>query len=61
MAAARRLPSVWRSYFSQPVLPASLALIMLYFNASLSPGGLMTAFLSSLGLPYVAAPFRYPL
>ena len=57
--AAQRLPRVWRAYFSQPVLPASLALIMLYFNAVLSPGGLMTAFLSSLGLPQVAAPFRY--
>ncbi|KAK9862390.1 hypothetical protein WJX84_002421 [Apatococcus fuscideae] len=53
--AAQQLPRVWRAYFSQPVLPASLALIMLYFNAVLSPGGLMTAFLSSLGLPGTAA------
>ncbi len=58
VTAAQRLPRVWRAYFSQPVLPASLALIMLYFNAVLSPGGLMTAFLSSLGLPGIAAPFR---
>lgn len=55
--AAQQLPRVWRAYFSQPVLPASLALIMLYFNAVLSPGGLMTAFLSSLGLPGTAAAF----
>ncbi|BBM99026.1 solute carrier family 40 (iron-regulated transporter), member 1 [Marchantia polymorpha subsp. ruderalis] len=36
----------WKNYFAQPVLPASLAYVMLYFNAVLSPGGLMTSFLT---------------
>eukprot|EP00884_Botryococcus_braunii_P013074 jgi/Botrbrau1/21768/Bobra.43_1s0158.1 len=45
----------WRAYFRQPFLPASLAYIMLFFNAVLSPGGLMTAFLTSRGLSGMAA------
>ena len=45
----------WRLYLRQPILPASLAYIMLYFNAVLGPGGLMTAFLASRGLSGTAA------
>ena len=45
----------WKLYLSQPILPASIAYIMLYFNAVLGPGGLMTAFLASRGLSGTAA------
>ncbi|KAJ7527380.1 hypothetical protein O6H91_16G067000 [Diphasiastrum complanatum] len=49
----------WNAYLAQPVLPASLAYILLYFNAVLSPGGLMTSFLSQSGLnPSVITLFR---
>ncbi|KAM0034016.1 putative ferroportin-1, MFS transporter superfamily [Helianthus debilis subsp. tardiflorus] len=37
-------------YMKQPVLPASLAYVLLCFNAVLAPGGLMTAFLTQHGL-----------
>ncbi|KAL3814627.1 hypothetical protein ACJIZ3_015895 [Penstemon smallii] len=40
----------WLEYIQQPVLPASLAYVLLYFNVVLSPGGLMTAFLTQHGL-----------
>lgn len=40
----------WREYVQQPVLPASLAYVLLYFNVVLTPGGLMTAFLTQRGL-----------
>ncbi|KAL8543501.1 hypothetical protein ACS0TY_004155 [Phlomoides rotata] len=36
----------WFEYIQQPVLPASLAYVLLYFNVALGPGGLMTAFLT---------------
>ncbi|KAK6159803.1 hypothetical protein DH2020_003184 [Rehmannia glutinosa] len=36
----------WFEYIQQPVLPASLAYVLLYFNVVLAPGGLMTAFLT---------------
>ncbi|XP_075477432.1 solute carrier family 40 member 3, chloroplastic-like isoform X4 [Primulina tabacum] len=39
----------WLEYLEQPVLPASLAYVLLYFNV-LAPGGLMTAFLTQHGL-----------
>lgn len=45
----------WRLYLRQPILPASIAYITLYFNAVLGPGGLMTAFLASRGLNGTAA------
>ncbi|KAJ0837329.1 putative ferroportin-1 [Helianthus annuus] len=32
-------------YMKQPVLPASVAYVLLCFNVVLAPGGLMTAFL----------------
>ncbi|KAL8463082.1 hypothetical protein ACS0TY_033922 [Phlomoides rotata] len=35
----------WFEYIQQPVLPASLAYVLLYFNVALAPGGLMAAFL----------------
>ncbi|KAL0048832.1 hypothetical protein WJX82_000311 [Trebouxia sp. C0006] len=53
--SAQKTVSSWQLYFQQPVLPASLAFIMLHFNAVLSPGCLMTAFLSSRGLSGTAA------
>ncbi|KAL5700273.1 Solute carrier 40 member 3 [Ranunculus cassubicifolius] len=40
----------WQEYKQQPVLPASLAYVFLYFNIVLTPGGLMTAFLTQRGL-----------
>ncbi|KAK7269434.1 hypothetical protein RIF29_22160 [Crotalaria pallida] len=40
----------WKEYLSQPVLPASLAWVLLYFNIVLTPGSLMTAFLTQRGL-----------
>ncbi|OVA16795.1 Ferroporti-1 [Macleaya cordata] len=40
----------WMEYKQQPVLPASLAYVLLYFNIVLTPGGLMTAFLTQRGL-----------
>ncbi|EOA19378.1 hypothetical protein CARUB_v10000515mg [Capsella rubella] len=36
----------WKEYIQQPVLPASLAYVLLYFNIILTPGSLMTAFLT---------------
>lgn len=39
----------WIEYIQQPVLPASLAYVLLYFNVALAPGGLMTAFLTQHG------------
>ncbi|KAJ0014977.1 hypothetical protein Pint_19577 [Pistacia integerrima] len=40
----------WKEYVQQPVLPASLAYVLLYFNVILTPGSLMTAFLTQRGL-----------
>lgn len=40
----------WSEYMQQPVLPASLAYVLLCFNVVLAPGGLMTAFLTYRGL-----------
>ncbi|XVF05936.1 hypothetical protein REPUB_Repub06bG0004900 [Reevesia pubescens] len=40
----------WIEYIQQPVLPASLAYVLLYFNVVLTPGSLMTAFLTQRGL-----------
>lgn len=40
----------WAEYLQQPVLPASIAYVLLYFNIVLTPGGLMTAFLIQHGL-----------
>ncbi|KAG6406295.1 hypothetical protein SASPL_133895 [Salvia splendens] len=39
----------WSEYIQQPVLPASLAYVLLYFNV-LTPGGMMTAFLTQHGI-----------
>lgn len=40
----------WSEYMQQPVLPASLAYVLLCFNVVLAPGGLMTAFLTHRGM-----------
>ncbi|KAI5326311.1 hypothetical protein L3X38_035385 [Prunus dulcis] len=40
----------WKEYMQQPVLPASLAYVLLYFNVVLTPGSLMTAYLTQSGL-----------
>lgn len=37
-------------YINQPVLPASLAYVFLYFNIALAPGSIMTAFLVHHGV-----------
>jgi len=40
----------WKVYFRQPILPSSLTFVILFFNVALSPGGLITAFLTAKGL-----------
>lgn len=40
----------WKEYLQQPVLPASLAYVLLYFNIVLTPGSLMTAYLTQSGI-----------
>ena len=40
----------WKTYFRQPILPSSLTFVLLFFNVALSPGGLITAFLTAKGL-----------
>ncbi|XP_050224413.1 solute carrier family 40 member 3, chloroplastic isoform X2 [Mercurialis annua] len=40
----------WKEYMQQPVLPASLAYVLLFFNVILAPGSLMTAFLTQRGV-----------
>ncbi|XP_078443219.1 iron-regulated protein 3 [Wolffia australiana] len=48
----------WTEYKLQPVLPASMAYVLLYFNIALEPGALMTAFLTHRGIsPYVIGCF----
>jgi hypothetical protein len=39
----------WKEYMQQPVLPASLAYVLLFFNVVLAPSSLMTAFLTQRG------------
>ena len=45
----------WQLYLRQPILPASAAYVLLFFNAVLGPGGMMTAFLASKGLSGAAS------
>ncbi|KAJ0976411.1 hypothetical protein J5N97_018376 [Dioscorea zingiberensis] len=40
----------WLEYKQQPVLPASVAYVLLYFNVALAPGAIMTAFLTHHGI-----------
>lgn len=40
----------WVAYFRQPILPSSLTFVLLFLNVALSPGGLITAFLTAKGL-----------
>lgn len=40
----------WLDYMNLPVLPASLAYVLLCFNVVLTPGGLMTSFLTQCGM-----------
>lgn len=40
----------WTEYLRQPVLPASLAYVLVCFNVALAPGALMTTFLIHLGV-----------
>ncbi|EEF49971.1 solute carrier family 40 member 3, chloroplastic [Ricinus communis] len=48
----------WKEYLQQPVLPASLAYVLLYFNVVLAPSSLMTAFLTQRGVnPSIVAGF----
>lgn len=49
----------WSQYLMQPVLPASLAYVLLSFNAVLAPGGLMTTYLTQRSLhPTLIGSFR---
>ncbi|KAL5230183.1 hypothetical protein ABZP36_028959 [Zizania latifolia] len=48
----------WREYMNQPVLPASLAYVLICFNVALAPGALMTTFLIHQGvIPSVIGAF----
>lgn len=40
----------WKEYKHQPVLPASIAYVLLYFNIALAPGAIMTALLMHHGM-----------
>lgn len=40
----------WKTYFKQSILPSSLTFVTLFLNVALSPGGLITAFLTARGL-----------
>lgn len=40
----------WVEYLHQPVLPASIAYVMLYFNIALAPGAMMTTYLTQRGI-----------
>ena len=41
----------WNEYFfNNPMLPSSIVIVLLYFNVALSPGGLLTAFLTFKGM-----------
>nr|XP_019704334.1 solute carrier family 40 member 2, chloroplastic isoform X2 [Elaeis guineensis] len=40
----------WKEYKHQPVLPASIAYVLLYFNIALAPGAIMTALLMHHGI-----------
>lgn len=40
----------WMEYKDQPVLPASVVSVFLYFNIALAPGSIMTAFLMHNGI-----------
>jgi hypothetical protein len=56
----RPYQSAWKEYFfNNPILPSSIALVLLFFNVALSPGGILTAFLTSVGVTGTAlAMFR---
>jgi len=40
----------WKAYFRQPILFSSLTFVLIFFNVALSPGGMITAFLTAKGL-----------
>lgn len=43
--------NAWKEYFfNNPMLPSSIVIVLLYFNVALSPGGLLTAFLTFKGM-----------
>jgi iron-regulated transporter 1 len=46
----------WTEYLRQPVLPASLAYVLVCFNVALAPGALMTTFLIHHGTYTVHPP-----
>lgn len=49
----------WSCYFRQPIVPSSMAFVLLFFNVVMSPGGLITALLTSWGMDGTAtAVFR---
>jgi len=45
----RDVSLTWRRYFRQPTAITSYTTVILYFNAVLAPGGLMTAYLTLIG------------
>lgn len=46
----KTIENCWREYKDQPVLPASVASVFLYFNIALAPGSIMTTFLMHHGI-----------
>jgi len=43
--------NAWKEYFfKNPMLPSSIVIVLLYFNVALSPGGILTAFLTLKGM-----------
>ncbi|GJP37141.1 hypothetical protein CLOM_g21581 [Closterium sp. NIES-68] len=48
--SVRSVARGWRSFLGQPVLAVSVAYVLLFFNCVLSPGGLITSFLTQQGV-----------
>eukprot|EP00898_Chlorokybus_atmophyticus_P007851 jgi/Chlat1/8067/Chrsp73S07529 len=51
LAPLHTMMQSWKVYVSQPMAGASMAYVLLYFNAVLTPSGVLSAFLTQKGLP----------
>lgn len=61
-AQVRQALAGWLVYMRHPIFPASAAYVLLFVNAVLGPGAMMTAFLASRGLSGAASGvFRHVL
>jgi hypothetical protein len=54
-AQVRQALAGWQVYLRQPIFPASAVYVLLFFNAVLGPGAMMTAFLAARGLSGAAS------